>query len=259
MKFVLKKLVKSELRVLNEREIQERLYGSYRGSTGSTDGQSIGTVESMPKLRFSPPQNLSVWVEWFQPAMARISKGMTSFSTRISPRLAGIVMALILFFTVSFFAISHGFRSNSSTRYKPMMTSTTELVTSELSETLHGTRIDVGSIGAQATLPVSRDSREADLLPMDATEKPADRMSTVYAVQICTYQRESDAIRLTKQLEEMNFKPFYRRMISHQLRTPFYVVFLGQESTYAGAQSLLKQFQKTELFRDFSDSFIRSL
>ncbi|OGX02995.1 MAG: hypothetical protein A3G87_05020 [Omnitrophica bacterium RIFCSPLOWO2_12_FULL_50_11] len=254
MKFILKTPVKRDLHVLNEREIQERLYGSFRTGRGSAPGGTIEGEGEMPKLRFSPPGEANHWAKRFQALYARVRNSVTNSSKLIPLRSAGMAAGVVLSGAILFLAVSRWFPSDRSGRQEPGMATGAALVSSERSAEPRET--GVGLESADTTLPTAV---KVNFSPPDETEKLADGMNKVYAVQVCTYQRESDAVRLTKQLQEMNFKPFYRRMVSRQFRTSYYVVFLGQDPTYAGAQSLLRKFQRTDLFTDFSDSFIQSL
>ena len=91
------------------------------------------------------------------------------------------------------------------------------------------------------------------------TKLPDTAKKSFYAVQICTYQKESDAKSLSQELKNSNFSAFYLKMQGSQNKNPYFVVFLGKDESYAGANQELKQFRNSEQYQRFPDAFIRSI
>ena len=91
-----------------------------------------------------------------------------------------------------------------------------------------------------------------------AQDKPLSEASkkAYYAVQICTYQKETDAKALEEELKRSNFSAFSLRM---QGKIPYYVVFIGKDESYAGANEKLKEFRASDQYQKFPDAFIRSI
>ncbi len=87
--------------------------------------------------------------------------------------------------------------------------------------------------------------------PPVVTKKP-------YVIQVCTYARKDDADTLVGQMNAANLPAFVQPLERANGKT-FYPVFIGRFGTFREAQAKLKEFREKSISRDFPDSFIRAL
>ncbi len=103
----------------------------------------------------------------------------------------------------------------------------------------------------QITAPVASPAPVPPAASEDATR------GRFYGVQVCTYQRKADAETLVNDLNQKGFNSFFREVPGQQ--RSFFVVFLNRSKTYAEAQSVLAKFKAHEASSEFRDAFIRSI
>jgi len=243
------------LRTLHEREIQERLYGSYRAGT-SPSGGSFGHPPDASQVGTSRLAEPRVWLFWLRFVYSWLQGPVTRVLKSFPFGTAGALASLVVLSIISFQIGSKWFGGTRA----PSEGVTVHQEAPALSPSVPADLVEdegVRALSAASTLP-PQEGTGAVTLAQDKVPVFVPNLKT-YAVQVCTYERERDATRLTKQLAQMKFEAFYLPMRSGRERRSYYVVFLGREGTYASAQSRLKQFTGTEIFGDFSDAFIRVL
>jgi hypothetical protein len=252
-------------KVLNEKEIQEKLYGHYRKGTVPKK-TSVQQGVSAQKLELLPPVAEKIRVTeqlhdgWR--VMVRVSRETAEkIPWRFMSVVAGVLLCSFFVFQFASTFMEHtNLNGLSQKRLSVIQRAEVKAKQSPVTNALEN------PLSYNAALPEVVDTDESALSMQIAEREQTDLFSNntaslirMYAVQVCTYQREDDAARLTGELKTFNFDAFYKAMQSRGRRLPYYVVFLGQDENFAGAQALLKEFKNTSLFSDFSDSFIRSL
>lgn len=298
MKFFFKNPPKQPLRPLKEKEIQEYLYGRHRSRTVPAAGDLETRIkEALPKqpsfqaVSIRPRNPACANGSAGGTARPKTERfALSGVFTSVPRPLAGIVAGAFVsaILAVSFISSWLGgiqereerkqaerLRAIPEEREKMIDDSrflkgerrnrTPESQAAGRSQVSRDTNLEMTSgFMVQSEPPLSSSLASGDPLtnrtPPAASEAPsASAKKKVYAVQICTYQKEQDALALVDQLKQAHFNSFYRRMASQNNRIPFFVVFLGQRESFSEAQSMLSDFRKTELFKNFSDSFVRSL
>ncbi|MBI4372979.1 MAG: SPOR domain-containing protein [Candidatus Omnitrophica bacterium] len=246
MKLFEKKINGESLQTLDEKEIQKRLYGRYHLETASKAAVSKAHHSKIPSLELPKTLKPSVPSASFIKGFAsQIQGAFVSGIKKFPWALAGIVLAALTLSIISLQILSIWFGTvrESAPEKNTVRESKIEVSSSK--------PVPAGSSSALSSATVTERER-----PTPISALPQKRY---YAVQVCTYQKESDAVRLTDELKNENFDAFYLRMASSQQRQPHYVVFLGKEETYAATNSKLNAFKKSRYFQQFSDSYIRSI
>lgn len=229
--------------VLNEKEIQERLYGRYHRETMSR-GREVGT-NSLLSPAGSGPRGSTVFslsqrlVPFLKTCREFTFALVRKFPWKFAVAITGLLGAsLIVFPLISFWFA----------KAKSVMDASQKVVQEEIQTNPTETAM-VPPVSRPVPVSVTQSQSNAPIVPK----------RKYYAVQVCTYERERDARQLTSELRNMNFPAFYRRFLSTRHGIPHYVVFLSQEESFTGANARLNEFRKTKHFLTFSDSFIRSL
>ena len=258
MKFFSKKSEPASPKTLNEKEIQKRLYGRYhREGSPEASGKTVSAISpqlEIPRVRKSLPsthltKDISVKVLG---ATSRVAKKIPWGYAVI---VLGALVALAVLFQVLSMRLSKkqfAVQESLSQTKAVSPVAVTQPRQTEKRPAVKREPPQVPAVTPMKTVP-----------PVPASPTPESPVSVsrsnYYAVQVCIYQRETDAAALTQKLKGMKFDAFYQRRLSPQQRVPRYVVFLGREKSYAEATSSLGEFKKTEAFNQFPDSFIRSL
>jgi hypothetical protein len=256
LKLQLKQVDKADLKVLQEKEIQERLYGQYK--PGSSPAMTHAVLESdSAKIDIVRPNELSTIKKLIRRVnVVRFGRSVMGSFHRIPWRFALFLAIIVGLSTFAFLTASVLFEARNSARSETRSESNLTLPYRPAPEQVASQEV-VAPTTESALSSASGDPEKVVSKPPSARANPLPRRT--YGVQVCTYQRESDANRLTRELTAKNFKAFYRKMQSRNQSMPYYVVFLGEKKTFDDAKTLLQKFQKTDLHTDFSDSFIRSL
>ena len=268
MKLFSKKSEADTLHTLDEKEIQKRLYGRYhRETTVPVHHFNSNVNAAYPKLEIKAPSKAVPLSTRFNDFLMRLKGPFSSFFNTFPWKLAGIVSAGLVISIVLFQALSFWL-----SRLKEVSLDHSRNVTAHASKTRHVANTkpeDTKERLQKAQVPKKSRTTESATLGSIATtfQSPLSLAKPIevtlkkkyYSVQICTYQREQDAKQLTEELKDSNLSAFYLRIPSSQQQMPHFVVFLGKEETYAGAGARLKDFQKTQHFQKFPDSFVRSV
>lgn len=222
MKLHSQKGKKVPVHILNEQEIQERLYGRYHKS-------SVALKEA-PRLagqaELTPPHLETAETPLWKEARAwvgRAARAFAGFLKMLPWKLAsalGIALAATIFLSQSVPVWVHEWNVNQN----------------EVKVT-----------------PVQ------EHVPAAPIKKPPVSIQKFYTVQVCTYQRERDAQDLVHQLQGMGLPAFSQKTSARDQGIALHLVFLGRSATYAEAKNQLEEFRKSSLFHKFSDSFIRSV
>ncbi|OGW82172.1 MAG: hypothetical protein A3G33_10625 [Omnitrophica bacterium RIFCSPLOWO2_12_FULL_44_17] len=276
---------------LNEKEIQEKLYGKYLKGTMpvSEKQESISlrpTVEKPAEPNVVHVDLNRVWenaVKVFPTILQETTKFLQQVPWRFVGVLAGAVITAIVFIQLISFTLDKisGIFSHAKSK-KQTVSESTESAGSKVLSSF--SRADLhkksdalekkvkNELETKAVTSEVVSSHEASLpesdsvnsgLPVTSQTAVSDgsvaRKQKFYAVQICTYQKEADAQKLSGVLKGLNFSPFFRKVDMPQQGTFYYEVYLGRSEDYVSAKAQLEDFKQTELFQKFSDSFIRSL
>jgi len=247
VKFFLKKPSEDSLQSLNEEEIQKKLYGTFHKNTKS---QNASVTFNTPKqAAFTrpqpseqlPPSDLDASIKLL---VDKILNGFQSFPWKFSI----LVVGCLIFGIYSLQFLSGAIHQFSKLKPpKQYMISTTGQSVGKASR----------KVETPKAIPTKKTDQPAVTAPVRADRTPIDSpKKAYYAVQICTYQKEADAKALSTELKNSNFSAFYLRM---QGKIPYYVVFLGKNESYSGANEKLKEFRSSEQYQKFPDAFIRSI
>ncbi|MBI1978052.1 MAG: hypothetical protein HYS55_04805 [Candidatus Omnitrophica bacterium] len=231
-------------RILNEEEIQKKLYGRYHKGTGTqkAEGPRVNVNTQQLVIKTSSQSvpvstRLKVWV-------IRITSQMGLLLKKFPWKLFSVVTVLLVLAILGFQHIPNWFLKG-----KPPLAQAGRMT---------GGKISVEPIQSRKASETIDSSSVTLTKPEAETRETTTSKKRYFAVQICTYQREQDARQLTGRLHSMNFPAFYSKSSSSR-GLSHYVVFLSKEESYAQANSKLAQFRRTSEFRKFSDAFIRSL
>ncbi|MBI4395321.1 MAG: SPOR domain-containing protein [Candidatus Omnitrophica bacterium] len=250
MKIFEKKVDDDSLHTLNEKEIQKRLYGRYHLESNSK-ATALETPSPNPtRLEIPKAVTSSVVSTSFKDFLARSQKVLLLAGKKFPWTFATIVISALALSVISLQVLSIWFG-----KMKPPEPSEISVATGEANRFSQAKKVpEVKAFSSSPALspPTAAGSALTAQLAEGAKKK-------YYAVQVCTYQKEQDAARLATELKASNFDAFYLRMASSRQRQPHYVVFLGKEESYLGANSKLDAFRKSRYYEQFSDSFIRSI
>lgn len=258
MKLLSKKSNSEPLKSLNEREIQERLYGKYHADSSKTTTSSVNTP-ALPKMEiknrleptFSSQPSTKIGSSNFSAGFLKLLKHFPwKFSSIMFGSLVGAIFALQL---LSFWMGTLGKSSRLS--HQP----TQKIAPNQNQGSVVNIKAPISEIKPKPE-PVPPQASAPVLEMKPVPPKPVEEApkKKYYAVQVCTYFQESEARELTQKLKTLNFHAFYQRGSSNQ-NINHYLVFLGKEDTYSAAQAKLEGFKKSKEFRSFPDSFIRSV
>lgn len=255
MKITLKKVERESLHTLNEKEIQQRLYGRYhRDGAAPVKGSSQNLLS--PKFETNEPSKSFSFTNWLQNFMNYTQSLFSGFRQKFPWKFAAIITGLLVAVIILFQFLSVWFGKVETASTIPPKVKMA--LSNDVLKVPTGTR-QSATKKIETVTPAPSEVFSAHLVTTNKMNEAQAPKKRYYTVQVCTYERESDAQQLTHELKSLNFPAFYLPLPSLQQRITHYVVFLGKEETYAGANTKLNEFRKTEDFQKFPDSFIRSL
>ena len=245
MNLFVKKSAGDSLHSLNEEEIQKKLYGTFHKSVLS---RNVSLKPNVSKnVPFVRSQVVEKPVSNLVPQLKFLSRKSIKIVQSFPWKFSIVTIGLVLLSIYSFEFLSGTFQNLSKARASKL-------------ETVYNIK---------ALEKTGRNTEKVELDQIKKTdqhvsvihnEKPLDLpQKAFYAVQICTYQKESDAKALAKSLKASNFSSFYLHMQGFQNKTPYYVVFIGKNESYAAANEKLKEFRNSDQYQKFPDAFIRSI
>lgn len=236
MKFFVKKISEESLHVLNEEDIQKKLYGTYHKVQTNSASHKAPIYATLGSKPYRPWANIN-----FKPIINLVLQWVKSFPWKVALlSLAGIVFAV---YSLQF--ISNSFQSLTKPKVKNEQVVTTNEPVNQKSD-----------VSKPATVQKSTHK----LASVDLENQTAVSLrKTYYAVQVCTYQKLSDALNLVAELKRAHFPAFHMRIPASQSKIPYYVVFLGKDAEYAQANAKLKEFRRSDQRQKFPDAFIRSI
>lgn len=281
------------LRPLSEREIQEKLYGSFHleeAPQGGGDGENRESIHGESRQvvireRASGPVVAPPGIpkkERLGSFWKAVSPFLLSSLTSIGRVLktlfvAGFRFGRALFrklstrWGISILAVAAVFiaiQSLNAYRTKAMRAAPKVTAAAPVTAGKSATTSNVAEASRKPALAGSRDTASGPLSVVIPPEPASQRGGAEppippvplkpYVIQICSYAREEDAQRLTAQMVEGNLPAFYQQ-VDRSNGKAFYLVFLGRFETFREAQSKLDEFRKNPLAKDFGDSFVRSL
>jgi len=247
-----KKVTGDSLRSLNEEEIQKKLYGTFHKTTTikNTGSSFTKTVPFMrPKLMEKKDSELLLALNAFK---NKLFLSLKSFPWKFSLIVIGLVISSV--YSFQFFSTAiHNFAKEREAKKHAAVSLQAEKAKNKIESAKDKSAEDSKVVAKKADEPVAMIPAVQNENPLELPKKP------YYAVQICTYQKESDAKGLSGELKKSNFDAFYLKMQGPQNKVPYFVVFLGKDESYSGANRSLKEFRRSEQFQKFPDAFIRSL
>ncbi len=280
------------LRPLSEKEIQEKLYGAFHVEEDSRDeGNSRGfqalleerpvkVAERPSGAIIAPPKRekasfRSFWSK-LSPILSKIFKfvwnvlkafltALWNFGKVLFKKLTTRWGASILAVTLLFVAIQ------SLNAYRAGAMKAAPKTSFGIAAPRKTVSTPALSSGTSSSKQTSLNSQETVLRPVSESTGPEvgsavgrNEPPTIpsflkpYVIQICSYAREEDADRLTRQMTDSRWPAFYQQ-VDRASGKAFYLVFLGRFETFREAQSKLDEFRKDPIAKDFADSFVRSL
>jgi len=259
------------LRPLTEREIQQKLYGSYfpeqtavkeigKEETPETSWKKRPLFETSQKRRSLTLPRIAVKFPWAA-VLSLIRRALSRFwslAKFLFPKVAtgwgaGILIVVAVFLGIhSLNAYRATAMKNSKVLSRPDAPRKRE-VQRPRREIKQGVPAVV-TPAWPANMAPPTPQIQAPRMP-EPTSALADKS---YVVQVCTYGREEDARRLVKQLTQTNLRAFFQPFQRPNGRT-FYLVFLGRFKSFSEARAKLKDFQGKPVAKDFPDSFVRNL
>ena len=230
---------------LDEKQIQEKLYGQYRKGT-LPPAEKSNPVELLPHLESSIKKERVSFFKWVKPLLVQtvqlIARVWKMIPWRAISILAGALIISAILFQTILLLVTKVKAVSFAAKHQAALSAPLPQTTPAPPLVKQSPNVSPATAGPSG--PIASENQLAK--------------QKAYAVQVCTYEREEDARQLVGRLARLNFSPFYRRTAS-TLDKARYEVFLGREKTYANAKALLNQFRRTEPFRNFSDAFIRSI
>ena len=256
---------REELKPLNEKDIQERLYGQYRkGIVRTPDTTRQNESKNEGRSEFSSSSKYEVTSGQLTNPWESLTLSIQGAAKRIPWRFAGVVLIVLIASLVVGRGTANWIEHMRETKRLREETVRAESLPVELKPNVSQKRLRSTTEGSGPLTSVEPESKvTASLFNQKQSAQVAisnEMKQRVYAIQICTYQREEDASHLVSELEALKFDAFHRKIQSTSSRpNSYFVVFLGKRDTFGAAHALLKEFKKTTLFNHFSDAFIRSL
>lgn len=228
MIFISKKTSENPLRSLNEEEIQKKLYGKFHKSSQSQNSSSFNTSSTRPQAAQTEPQE------------SYLKKGIDTLKS-IPWKFTLITVGVVIVTIYLFQGMSEFFHqlSERKSAVPPVIEKSVLVATPKAA-------------------PIVKTEVSKAVTPIESSKTIAVPKKNYYAVQICTYQKESDAKTLENELNKLGFAAFNLRM-QGQHQTSYYVVFIGKNESYSSANNALKEFRKSEQYQRFPDAFIRSV
>ncbi|MBI2167059.1 MAG: SPOR domain-containing protein [Candidatus Omnitrophica bacterium] len=251
------------LRPLTEKEIQQKLYGSYQEEPALKEKINTEFLDPLRKESSLGPEtksknNQSARFPWKEAgsAFVTLAQSVWGILKRITGRktmgwVALGTVAASLFLSVNALNL---YRTEAMKNPKPP----SRVVTPREESTLlrpspkraeRPSALPIESAPAQGQEVPERVSEPAPVAP------PAEK---VFVVQVATYARETDGERVVKQMIEAGLPAFGKPLRRTSGKT-FHLVFLGPFKTFEDAQAELKKFRALPASQNFPDSFVRSL
>jgi hypothetical protein len=238
---------------LDEKQIQEKLYGHYRKGTMPVDSKTP-EVELTPSL---PEKNKpsGILIENIKKSVEKAPDVLTQFANRIPWPIVGIVfgsllVSALLFQGILFFGDMIKKQNSLSPKHQVQNIEVVEVVRA-VPSSIPETRTKIAKTSVE-TVPSKLSETKPALTPASAVKQK------YFGVQVYTSEREQDAKIVASELIQLGFQSFYRKKETAQEKT-YYEVFLSRETTYDSARATLGEFRKTKLYQKFSDAFICSI
>lgn len=275
--FTLFQSKEKEMETLDEKQIQERLYGRYH--RGSISSQVAAPTQKQQNVAVSAEK--TVKQEITPQAYREVSGGafdiMIGVLRHIPWKFVGIVAGAFVTTLLLVNMIAYLFGKMKVDSEDGQKSGHVQSVQVEKSDVKQSTAVNQIVPIQKVKLPEgmsSASSVKTEKVPesntltlnpaqvssgMGADSKASENVTKqkFYAVQICTYQRETDAKTLVNELNQKGFKAFIKE--THSQQRDFYVVFLERSKSYTDAKNTLNRFKASDLSSQFQDAFIRSI
>ena len=286
-------------KILNEREIQEKLYGKYRvpqknkieantkeshrffsGEANSgiaqleadqaTESPVSEPIENSKKASITAASSSTNYARYATQA-AQGSNSPVAYLAILKSKRFWKILGLLLVLSVGTLILQKlwmqlsEFRSQAKSTQTDNQFSVSDSAIPVVSSTKKQDVSATVASSESALLETLRNDAASHVPlrePIETTksENLNESIENPFSVQVCTYRLESDAQRLTERLQTENFSAFYQPSASRRDRNPkFYVVYVSREATYQDAQLALNKFKQSSISKEFPDAYIRKL
>ena len=255
------------LKPLTEKDIQERLYGTYQIQPAlkeEIEAEFFGPARKQKKIIVIPGKKLSFSIPWrqifagFEKVFAVLFSSAENFFRTILSKAAtgwGLSILVVALLFMGIHALN-GYRTQAMKSERPAMILTPAKENSGRPRKIR-----------HKVAPPTQETVETSIQPLSGAAAPTGISQAPptpswsekpYVIQVCTYARQDYAEKLVGDLKGSAISAF-----SEPLQRPngkvFYAVFLGRFGTFGEAQARLEEFKKKPVAKDFLDSFIRTL
>ena len=253
------------LRPLTEKEIQQKLYGSYQEEPALKEKISAEFLDPLrkespvgPEARLKSSPGVRFPWKATGPAFVRLALGIGGVLKKIAGRktmgwLALGAVAASLFLAVNTLNL---YRTQAMKNPKPPSRVLKPSEDSPLRRA--ASRKEEVPVLVPLTEAIPAPEAKAPEIvegPAPETVAPAQK---IFVVQVATYARQTDGERVIKQMIEAGLPAFGKPLRRTGGKT-FHLVFLGPYKTFGDAQAELKKFRALPVSQNFQDSFVRSL
>ena len=105
---------------------------------------------------------------------------------------------------------------------------------------------------------IPQSKTQVDRIAKKIPLKPTKQLAAKYAVQICVYERESEAKQLVSNLKAKKYPAYFTTRVSSKGKT-YYNICVGKFPTQKAASSFLDKIKGKKEFEEFNDSFVKRL
>ncbi len=291
MAMFLKKRRDENLRVLTEREIQEKLYGHiWQKTVAVEEEESVPAVQEQPQkaerdlfvpasepvekkeplFKSRPAPAPKRQNHFFKDIGGTVKKSFTSVANKVSsvslpkvptvkkPRwvekLESLPLASV---AAAFFAavlLVVGLRAVMHIGFNAWPIE--RILQTHKSAVPAGDVSEQGETTMEDNIIIKVLEPAASAPKVEAQKAPAMALKKYYTIQLIVYEDVSLADRQVKRLKDKKLDSFYKTVKTSRGKER-YQVYVGHFSTFDDAQSRLAKYKKANLLTEFSDSFVR--
>lgn len=258
------------LRPLTEKEIQQKLYGSYSQNPSVLSEEGEKEFVASPRKNknfFSRPSKkvslslpkLSIRFPWRE-ILSIFLKGVQAifnFSRTLGAKVAtgwgiSVLVVAALFLGIHALNVYRASAMKNPAKPRAYAESPQKKIPRGFPP-LTASEVSLPAVTGSALKPPTPAPE-----PPIVKETPPVASDKPYVIQVCTYARKEDAQVLAGQMNAAHLSAFVQPLQRPNGKT-FYPVFLGRFETFREAQAKLKEFREKPIGRDFPDCFVRAL
>ena len=105
---------------------------------------------------------------------------------------------------------------------------------------------------------IPQSKTQVDQIAKKTPLKPTKQLAAKYAVQVCVYEKESEAKQLVNTLKTKKYPAYFTTRVSSTGKT-YYNICVGKFPTEKTASSFLDKIKGKKEFEEFKDSFVKKL